>query len=307
MSQITVLGFTPAQLVSSESANAIHWSILLSPSPAESPRTQSSLTTRPKVRSFFSSQRRPSKDDSNKASSPETALFDNHNHQLRQQEFPVPIKSSEPSSPLRTTTSISSDITNKPSTLSLRIHLSTHPFPVSILAEKVSTLLYRTPTYGSEEDWLRAALDMLVGAAIFEPMASFDADLVLAFAGQAVKEYLAQIEQGRQSEHEVLELDYARHLREMESVRAMFSRDPSVASATSRPQPVKALSHQNFNLHHGAKPKGSGADAFVKTHKFLGFTISPSPGAYSPRQKWADGGGKRAYFERHDDPYGGLM
>lgn len=309
MSQITVLGFTPAQLASSESANAIHWSILLRPNSAESPITQSTATTRPKAKSFFSSQRRLSKEDSNKASSPDTALFDIQNHQLRQQEFPVAIKSSEASGPHRTTTSISSDIPNKPFTLSLRIHLAIHPLTVSTLASQVSTLLYRTPTYGSEEDWLRAALDMLVGSSILKPSASFDADLLLAFAGQAVKDYLCQIEQGRHSEHEVLDLDYAKHLREMNAVRAMFSHDPPAVSTNGltrpRPQPVKRSSHQ-YPVHYGSKTKAS-ADVQIKTHKFLGFTISPSPSAVSPRQRWASGGEKRAYFERHDDPYGGLM
>jgi hypothetical protein len=315
MSQITVLGFTPAQLVSSsQGANAIHWAILLSPtsSTPNSPQ-QSPAATRPKAKSFFSSQRRLSKDDSNVAAPPGTVLFDMHKHQLRQQEFPVPVKSSEPSEPRQTTTSISSDIPNKPFTLSLRICLSAHSLPVPKLAQKLSSLLYRTPTYGPEEDWLRATLDMLVGGGILEPAAAFDADLVLAFAGEAVKEYLSEIERGQHSEHEVLELDYAKHIREMDSVRAMFSRDPPAVAvgrpgqsitASARPLqiPAKTSSHHYFNLI-----SKSSADPPVKTHKFLGFRVSPGPNASGQRQRWASGGEKRAYYERRDDPYGGLM
>ncbi|KAJ9605225.1 hypothetical protein H2200_010615 [Cladophialophora chaetospira] len=308
MSQIAVLGFTPTQLASpSQADNAIHWSILLSPNPAESPKAQQSASkTTPKAKFFFSShsQRRLSKDETTRTSALETALFDMHAHQLRQQEYPVPItkSSSDPTSPLRTTTSILSDISNKPYTLSLRIHLATHPLPVPKLAEKVATLLYHTPTYGPGEDWLRAALDMLMRASILEQAASFDADQVLAFAGDATKEYLAQIERGTQSEHELLELDYATHIRRMESVRQMFSRDPVAPSqpAATRPRPQPSY----FNIHHTSKPK---TDVPLKTHKFLGFTISPGPSAYSHARH--SGGEKRAraYFERQDDPYGGLM
>ncbi|KIW72130.1 hypothetical protein PV04_00350 [Phialophora macrospora] len=322
MSQITVLGFTPAQLVSSSGgANAIHWAILLSPtsSASHSPQ-QSPAATRPKAKSFFSSQLRFSKDDSKAAASPATALFDMHQHQLRQQEFPVPIKSSEPSEPSephRTTTSISSDIRNKPFSLSVRVFLSTHSLPVEKLAKKLSSLLYHTPTYGPEEDWLRAALDMLVGSGILEPAAAFDSDLVLAFVGESAKEYLSQIERGQHSEHEVLELDYAKHIREMESVRAMFSRDPPAAATAAghpnqgitasvipRQNSGKTSSHHYFNLHHEPKPSTA---ASVKTHKFLGFRVSPGPNASAQRQRWASGGENRAYYERRDDPYGGLM
>ncbi|OCT54413.1 hypothetical protein CLCR_00903 [Cladophialophora carrionii] len=326
MSQITILGFTPAQPVSSsQGANAIHWAILLSPT--SSAPQQPQATTRPKAKSFFSSQRRVVKDDNDVRTGPGTALFDMHKHQLRQQEFPVPIRSSGPTGPTdtpRTTTSISSDVPNEPFTLSVRILLSTHSLSVAKLAPKLSPLLYRTPTYGPEEDWLRAALDMLVGADILEPAAAFDADLVLAFAGDAVKEYLGQIEQGHHTGHDVLELDYAKHVREMESVRAMFSRDPSSAvSAASghtdrnittssrvaqQHTPSKTSSHHYFNLHHDSKSRSKPpADSAVKSHKFFGFRVSAAPNASAQRQRWASGGEKRAYYERRDDPYSGLM
>jgi hypothetical protein len=306
MSQITVLGFTPSQLqLSSEGANAIHWGILLSPNA----QPQSPTATRPKAKSFFSSQRRLSQQENNTDPSNETALFDMHNHQLRQQNFPRRIKSSDSANPPRTTTSISSDIPNKPYTLSLSIVVSTHPQPVSKLAPTFSTLFYRTPTYGPEEDWLRAALDILVASSILEPAASFDADLILAFAGDSVKEYLSQISKGRTQERSVLELDYAKHVREMDSVRAMFTREGQTSTTPQTnprsAQPTRRSSSKPFSLH----TKSTGTDVLIKTHRFLGFTVSPGPNAYSsPRQRWNSGAGeKRAYFERQDDPYGGLM
>ena len=318
MARISVLGFTPTESVSpSDSADAIHWSIFVSPEieGSQGCEQQSPITTRPKVKSLFSSQRRLSKQSSNSSTLDETALFDTHNHQLRQQEFDTSIASFDPELPGRKAASIPSDIPNKPYTLTLKIVLSTHSLPVPKLARRLSSLLYNTPTYGSEEDWLRAALDMLVGASILEPRSSFDADLVLAFAGESVKQYLARVGYDTQAENQVLELDYAKHLREMASVRALFSRDP-VASIPApgqqgpyRPRPTRrssSLSH--FNL----RPKSNGTTVSVKTHKFLGFTISPSPVASSsPRQIWntsgVSGGEKRAYFQRQDDPYGGLM
>lgn len=316
MSQITVLGFTPSHPISSsQGANAIHWSILLTSTPGlQDTQKQSPATTRPKAKSFFSSHRRLSRTDRNTPASTEIALFDMHNHQLRRQEFPVPIRAQNSTETYRTTTSITSDIPNKPFTLSLRILLSTHSLPVSKLAQKLSTLLYRTPTYGPEEDWFRAALDMLVVSGILEPAQSYDGDSVLAFAGEAVKECLTQIEQGHQRESEVLELDYAKHIREMELVRAIFSHSHPTAQQPAqtttapgaRPRPRTNSSHHYFNFHHHSKPKTNANDVPIKTHKFLGFRVAPSPSAYSPRQRWS-GSGRRAYFERQDDPYGGLM
>ena len=326
MSQISILGFTPAQMVPSpEAANSIHWSFLLSPasSSADSAQQQNPTSVRPRARSFFSSQRRLSRQESNTSdsSSADPTLFDIHNHQLRQQQYPV---SRDPSdlaefSPL--TSSISSDIPNKPFTLSLRIVLSTHhPLPVSKLSRRFSSILYHTPTYGPEEDWLRAALDALVTLQILEPATSFDADLILAFAGESVKEYLAHIEHNQHSEQKVLELDYAKHVHEMAAVRAMFTHSPAVTPprtttpttlrGNARPQVTRnASSRINY---FNRKDRKNSTDVLIKTHKFLGFTISPSPSSvHSPRQRWnaggVSGGEKRNYYERQDDPYGGLM
>ncbi|OQV01117.1 hypothetical protein CLAIMM_06524 [Cladophialophora immunda] len=357
MSQITVLGFSPSRSAE-QGVNAIHWAILLTPATEAQQRgAQQPSAPRPKAKSFFSTPRLLSKTSSPAAPPFETVLYDMHNHQLRQQVYPVPVKAkvdsaeqsdSSPSdadaaaeTPQVTTTDISSDIPNQPFRLSLRMLLSTHHLPVTKLASKVSTLLYRTPTYGPEEDWLLAAIDMLVGAGILEPSPNFDADAVLAFAGEAVKEYLSQIERGHQGEQDVLELDYASHARSMEQVKAMFEQHrPQVTTTTTPPytpsqtpsptasSPTRSAAaaapdaerrgsstkSSRFHHHHSAKLKSSSSssttptDVLSKSYRFLGLRISPSPTSYAPRHRWASGEGtKRAYFERQDDPYGGLM
>ncbi|KIX94046.1 uncharacterized protein Z520_10383 [Fonsecaea multimorphosa CBS 102226] len=346
MSQITVLGFSPSR-AADQGVIGIHWAILLTPATEaqlqqqKEQQQQQPAASRPKAMSFFSGSRLLAKTGSNAAPPLETILFDMHNHQLRQQAYPVPVKvgaddaehSTETDvaaqTPQVTTTDISSDIHNRPFRLCLRMLLSTHSLPVTKLASKVSTLLYRTPTYGPEDDWLLAALDMLVGAGILEPAQNFDSDGVLAFAGDAVKEYLSQIEQGHQREQEVLELDYLSHVRSMEQVKAMFGQQrqqvatppytPSQSPSPPARSPVPEAERRGsgtkslFHHHHSSKPPKSSSstsptDVVYKAHKFLGLRISPSPSSYAPRHRWAAGEGmKRAYFERQDDPYGGLM
>ncbi|OAP55105.1 hypothetical protein AYL99_10805 [Fonsecaea erecta] len=350
MSQITVLGFLPSRSAD-QGVSAIHWAILLTPitEAQQQQRQQDPSAPRPKAKSLFSSSRLLSKSGSNTPPPLETVLYDMHRHQLRQQAFPVPIpvraaaaEQSKPSpeadvaaeTPQETTTDISSDIPNQPFRLALRILLSTHHLPVTKLASRVSTLLYRTPTYGPEEDWLLAALDMLVGSGILEPAQNFDAEGVLAFAGESAKEYLLQVDQGLQREPEVLELDYASHMRNMEQVKAMFGHrtqhvtPPYTPSQTPSPPSVsptrgvaaadaerrRSSTKSLFHHHHSSKPRSSSSsltspsDGPGKAHKFLGFRVSPSPTSYAPRQRWASGEGmRRAFYERQDDPYGGLM
>ncbi|KIW82854.1 hypothetical protein Z517_02097 [Fonsecaea pedrosoi CBS 271.37] len=348
MSQITVLGFSPSR-PDEQGFNAIHWAILLTPATEAQQQqqgygAQQPSTKRPKTKSFFSTPRLLSKTSSNATPPLETVLYDMHNHQLRQQVYPVPVKAKSDSTEqsnsssaeaetaaenlqtTATTTDISSDIRNQPFRLCLRILLSSHNLPVTKLASKVSNLLYRTPTYGPEEDWLLAALHMLVGAGILEPSQNFDPEAILAFAGEAVKENLSQIgHRYERQQEEVLELDYASHVRSIEQVKAMFEHHhqqqatppytPSPTPSPTSSSPVirgavvspaignverrgsSATSH--FHHDHSCKPK---------THKFLGLRISPSPSSYAPRHRWASGEGmKRAYYERQDDPYGGLM
>ena len=290
MSQITVQGFTPSHLLpSSQGAASLHWSILLTPTASESQVTQQPATARPIAKSFFSSQRRLTKTSNNESvSSPESALFDMHDHQLRQQAFPI------------TTKSISSDVPNKPLTLSLRVLLATHPLPVSKLAPKLSALLQRTPTHGPEEDWLRAALDMLVGDGMLDPAQCYDADSVLAFTGEAVKEYLSLTDQEPVHEREVLDLDYTRHVRAMEQVRQLLGHTRAISQTQTRTSSTNSSQ---------SKPRSHTTDVPVKTHKFLGFRLSPPPSAYTVRQRSAYGGvgEKRSPWERQDDPYSGLM
>jgi hypothetical protein len=312
MSQVTLLGFTTSgQSSPSQGVNSLHWSILLSPTAA----SQSQETTAPvstKKSKFFSSKshfKASNKDVSAVSATPQ--LFDMHNHQLRQQDFPQSVKSSTDAR--QATTNISSDIPGKPYNLTIRILLTIHSLPVTKLATKVSSLLERTPTYGSGEDWLRAAIDMLIGGSVLSPPSFFDTDAILGFAGEAINQYLTLCSQDQPQipTHEVLELDYARHLRDMDSVRTMFSHH-SPANETpqgTRPkQPTRSSSHNYFNItqsQHSPEPP--------KTHKFWGFTISPSPNSIPARQRWNTSGSKgiegRTYYERAEryDPYGGLM
>ncbi|KIX06561.1 uncharacterized protein Z518_04537 [Rhinocladiella mackenziei CBS 650.93] len=335
MSQISVLGFSSADSSAPyASSSALHWAILLSPT-AEI--IQQQQKGKEKRRPRFFSRRQSSK----------SALFDMHNHQLRQQEFPIPVpttksesetESDSSSSPLGSnsntapasriiTTSISSPIAGKPQHLTLRIKLGTHHSSVSKLGPKLSTLLYCTPTYGSEDDWLRAALDMLVSAGILEPPAtvtgaSFDADAVLEFAGEAVKEYLASSQPHQQPQTEtntsqgrnanadgrsgqVLELDYASHLTRIAEVKAMFAHHTAQSlspASTSTPTPAHAAAKSQER-----RSRTTGSNALMSSYKFLGFRIAPSPSSYCAQQYRARRQQKYNSFQRQDDPYSGLM
>lgn len=346
MSQITVLGFTPSR---SHGSNTIHWSILLSPTPT--PEAQSTRPSMTKHKSsFFSATRRASKANTN-GTLPDTVLFDMHNHQVRQQAFPVPAKVAtdedtgfsnaspvSPSSPAadaefanlakQTTTSISSDIRNQPMQLLVRIVLARHHLSVSKLSPKVATLLYRTPTYGPDDDWLRAALDMLVGAGVLEPASSFEADAVLAFAGDAVKEYLSQPEtsgSGDDQSHKtgVLDLDYAAHIASMEEVKAMFAHHNLGASAppsppyspSGTPAPATGAWTRSPSTVEPRRKSGSkaskssgGAGVLAASYKFLGLRISQSPMARRHAAGMNNNATRGTYsWERQDDPYAGLM
>ncbi len=177
-----------------------------------------------------------------------------------------------------------------------------------------------TPTYGPEEDWLRAALDALVASGVLEPLqpttttASYDVDSVLAFAGEAVKEHL-QTRVDRPAsrgveEEEVLALDYASHVHAMAGVKAMFA--PHRAGDTSTPATVPRPPPTSTSRSRSAKSAGTGGGGHgrLASYKFLGLRISPSPAAYaaaSQRQQRWNGGPHRCSYERQDDPYGGLM
>jgi len=300
MSQISILGFTPLSHPDSSSPS-VHWSILLSPADdaptsAKKPKTKSRTTAR-----FFHQQH------SSKTVSGST-LFDMQNHQLRQQAFPIPVaeapEDSESDSDShstmstntasiypRTTTTISSSLPDKPLHLRLRIKLCTHPSAPHKLAPKLSTLLYGTPTYGPEDDWLHAALEEIIYSGMLEssrpPILNvLDADAILHFAQEVAKQSLSE-----GAEHQVHEFDYEAHLQRNAALRAMFGHATPSPSG-SRPTSVRHSSH-----------KSSSKDG---THRFLGFRISPSPSYLQPHRQ-DQCVSERRYYGRRDDPYAGLM
>ena len=192
-------------------------------------------------------------------------------------------------------------------------------------------LLYGTPTYGSEDDWLRAALDMLAGDGVLEstpPNAtSFDADGILDFAGEAIKEYLQShavenkqdLQEGKE-EPEVLELDYAAHLAQNAAVKAMLAHHTATPSQsqiefrlraqglTRLPpgyQTTKTTTTLRSKNQNGVSGRDNATDAPSTGYKYLGLRISPSP---NTRRYYKATNGRRVYsFERQDDPYSGLM
>ncbi|KAK4945280.1 hypothetical protein LTR10_015439 [Elasticomyces elasticus] len=194
-----------------------------------------------------------------------------HNHQLRQQQFPIPVSSSsDPEAESKV-------VKGKPLRLIIRIALSTHRSDPQKLASRVSTLFYGTPTYGPEDDWLRAALEELIYARILDSeTSSYDVDGILNYARGAAT-------------NPSLGFDYAAHMTRTAQVKEMFSRgqpaskSPSVSpSRISRPVNKRASSG--------------------KSHSFLGFWVTQGgSGQVRHHQE------KRDYWQRQDDPYGGLM
>ncbi|EXJ79344.1 hypothetical protein A1O3_08846 [Capronia epimyces CBS 606.96] len=274
MSEISILGFKPDS--ESPDTDIIHWAILISPL-----TTNRSEPQKHKARFFSprSSKTSMSQDD-------ESQLFDMHDHRLRQQTYPVPIVRDEspststspsPSVPTTvvasnttnrifsltetldsstsslpatndatpTTTSITS-VTNQTLPLYLRIKLGTHHSSPHKAAQKLYSVLYCTPTYGPEDDWLRAALDTLLGSGLLEPstninigvpLESYDASRVHDFAREAAKEAIILSESQHRPQprldpqdyndpdselNPVLEMDYPAHLARIAGVKALF-------------------------------------------------------------------------------------
>ncbi|KAI1613886.1 hypothetical protein EDD37DRAFT_480083 [Exophiala viscosa] len=278
MSQISILGFAPPTPSQDPSGpGPIHWSILVSPS--KDLQTTQQPQSKPKKSRFLQRWQSPAQPQQPVF---ESTLFDMHNHQLRQQQYPVPISHPEEESNAPTseaTTDITSSLEGKPHRLVLRIALSTHPSTSQKLATKVSTLLYATPTYGPEDDWLRAALEELIFARILDSETiSYDVDAILNYArGAATNPAIG-----------VQELDYAAHMTRTTQVKEMFSRgnaapkSPSVSpSRNSRPANKRVSS---------------------KSHSFLGFWVTQGGSGQVKRHQE-----KRDYWQRQDDPYGGLM
>jgi len=313
MSQISILGFTPASS-SDASAAPIHWAILVSPLTTGAPTKSTVMApdSRPKTKSaksFF--RRHDAAPPRSETPVVESALFDMHNHQLRQQPFPVPLPTAAPaeeeadssndntvpSTPGPTTTTIISSPKDQQHHLVLRVKLAMHHNGPQKLAPKVSEHLYSTPTYGPEDDWLLAALDELIAAGLLESTSSgsspqvavvFDADAIVQFCREAVKERPSR---APSASNDVYEVDYAAHVAKNAEVKAMFS-PPGAAVTSSAPS-------SRANSVHRGRPLSRLADK-----KFLGFRIAPSPGAFRPAPPARPA---RPYWERQDDPYGGLM
>lgn len=281
MSQISILGFAPT--APAEAApGSIHWSILISPLPG----SQTTLPPPPRSKKSRFLQRWHSPTQPQQPVF-ESTLFDMHNHQLRQQQYPVPHEEGELT---YTSTDISSSLPDKPLRLAIRIALSTHPNPPLKLATKISNLLYHTPTYGPADDWLRAALEELIYAHVLD---DYDVDAVLNYARGAVT--AATADRGLNSDSSsgaVQELDYAAHMTRTAQVKDMFSQSRSASTSPSR----------------SARPASKRAPSSShKPHTFLGFWVTPSPGSGQVRRQQQQRDPQRYSWQRQDDPYGGLM
>lgn len=294
MSQISVLGFRPSS--SSGSPHSTHWAILISPHPPSTkPQKSKSRFFHPKI-----TTKEPQSD---------SALFDMNKHQLRQQQFPIPLKeepdstgvttsSSDASSEVVTITTLDAD-TAHPLQLILKISASILAQTPQRLIPKLSQRLYNTPTYGPEDDWLRAALSMMHDV-LLEP--GFDVDMFVEYATSAAKEYTMYEASWTEDRHEgqqnqrdrntentaVLTLDYTAHIAQNASVKAMLNREPQ--QQLTPPESPK-LAHAKQQPQYQQK----------KPRTWLGFRISTSPSVQSRRPT------QRYSFERQDDPYGGLM
>ncbi|KAK5045457.1 hypothetical protein LTR84_009321 [Exophiala bonariae] len=301
MSLISVLGFRPSS--SSGSSESTHWAILISPHPPSTkPQKSKSRFFHPKITTTEQQS--------------DSALFDMNKHQLRQQQFPIPLKeapnstesttsrSSETPPEAVTVTTLDAD-TSHPLQLTLKINASILAQTPQRLIPRLSERLYHTPTYGSEDDWLRAALSLMHDI-LLEP--GFDVDQFVEYATSAAKEYTMyeasseeqQNNEGRQvqrpdmetEDSTVLTLDYRAHMAQSASVKAMLNRDPQqqlTPPESPRLQHVKQQQQQG----QGQEQK--------KPRTWLGFRISMAPTVQSRRPS------QRYSFERQDDPYGGLM
>ncbi len=292
MSEIFILGFLP----DSESTTPlpIHWSILISPVKGTDTCSESQPQPKSKPRLFRHNN------SSHKQSPTDTALFDMHDHQLRQQPFPVPSPassstdldtSSETATTTAATTSITSSIPNHPLRLAIRIALATHHSPPSKLAPKLSTILYQTPTYGPSDDWLRAALEQLISADILESDADiYKASSILDFIHASTAQHAQDLSS---SSGRVVDFDYSAQLSRTAQVKAMFNQ-PRTSSRTPSPSVSSTIKDEKAKDKDKAKKR------------FLGFWLTHGSGGHDhhPQRRCAY---QPHPWQRQDDPYGGLM
>lgn len=236
-------------------------------------------------------------------------------HQLRQQEFPIPLKedadeadeadapTSSPatSSEVLSITTLNAD-TSHPLQLTMRISASILADEPQRLIPKLSHRLYNTPTYGPEDDWLRAALSAMHDG-FLEP--GFDVDKFVEYAISAARDYAMYegasedqatrpAERTNVDDNTVLTLDYAAHISQNASVKAMLDRSPQSQSPPQQLTPPESpkLAQAQPQLQQQKKPRS-----------WFGFRISTAHTA--PPRRHTDR--HRYSFERQDDPYGGLM
>ncbi|EXJ96146.1 hypothetical protein A1O1_01272 [Capronia coronata CBS 617.96] len=349
MSEISVLGFKPSS--QSSDTDTVHWAVLVSPattnggeaskskprffshryskSSGHSQECESQLFDmhdhRPRqqkypvpVKAAGESSSSTSISSSISSSSPSAEhIQDNDSNMNWSNGIQEPVLSPSPSSSTSTatTTSITSP-TNQPLPLYLRIKLGTHRSSPPKLAQKLSSLLYDTPTYGPEDDWLRAVLDMLTGSGILDtnhitttttgttsttstssnnlavPSWSYDTGRILDFACEAAREATAQHEDEnpnlRSTTSPVLELDYAADMARTAGVKATFvqphhnhnnsfSRRSTRSSASLRSSPTSTPRTQSQT--HLQEQIVGGSDPAVQTSSAPVTTPAVTPAA----------------------------
>ncbi|KIW12335.1 hypothetical protein PV08_09612 [Exophiala spinifera] len=300
MSKISILGFLPAAEDTSIASSPIHWSILVSPLSEDASQPAAHLKQKPRLLRLHSVPKPPPSD---------TILFDMHNHQLRQQPYPVPVESSsngEGSDEVSTTeTSITSSNRDQPLQPVIRVYLARHQWVPCKLVPRLSSVLYQTPTYGPEDDWLRAALENMISSRILgsdTPTHVYSAPSILDFIHECLATNGAAVSTGTErnpdsdSSRNMIDSDYTQHLARLAQAKAMFNH-----SAT--PPRTSSITRSASSLRDA---KSATADTAGKSKKrFLGFWLTHGSGGEHHHQR------RCAYnphpWQRQDDPYGGLM
>lgn len=310
MSKISILGFLPNSDDTSSTLPPIHWSILVSPLNEDA---SSQAQAQPKSRSrLFRLNSGP------KQLTSDTVLFDMHNHQLRQQPYPVPIESSSsddesaevPPSTTTTRTSITSSDRNQLVHPVIRVYLAPYHSVPFKLVPKLSSILYQTPTYGPEDDWLRAALENLICSRILgsdTPQHIYSAPSILDFIHDCLSSNSAALStvgaDPDDSDSDIIDSDYTVHLVRLAQAKAMFNH----SATPSRTSSMTGGSAMSLQEEKSASARTAGSGGGKSKRHFLGFWLTQG----SNGQKFHHQRTQYAYdphpWQRQDDPYGGLM
>ncbi|KAL6250734.1 hypothetical protein RBB50_003037 [Rhinocladiella similis] len=299
MSKISILGFLSASEGTSIASSPIHWSILVSPLNENASQSQTQLKSKPRLFRLNSAPKQLPSD---------TILFDMHDHQLRQQPYPVPVKSSsndsETDEVATTRTSIASSDRNQLLRPVINVYLAPHHSVPSKLVPKLSSILYQTPTYGPEDDWLRAALEHMICSRILgsdTPTHIYSAPSILDFIHDCLSSNSPALSAvGASSDSDssnIIQSDYTLHLVRLAQAKAMFNH-----SAT--PSRTSSTTGSAISLHDEKSASSRTASSKSKKH-FLGFWLTHgSSGQHLHRRQCAY---NPHPWQRQDDPYGGLM